>query len=399
MGTCHFFASKSGSTSRFIFDYLIMTFVSVRFFMLFVSSYLHTLMSPFSLVISSSIGTVICFVLLFLLSIVDIPSVPLFMTISIIVSGASSFFALTAYLGVFRFISDLPSNSYVRMMSIGFGVASVLTSGMRLGSALLFPRTPGSPSHSDASFYFILATIVCTLATISFYYIRNSVERLSNSKKQAKDQAENSSSIAAYSKADDVPLKSLLGKVWWKFFCLFIVSFQIALVVPNILYLTASSSPSQNILVSEQVFPLFCLFIMSIFDFAGRLALKWRFFSNIPTSFWSSIAIFRFFLVGLLLSGNISPILSPNLKFSMLPSLYASDFLYFVLIFLFGCSSGSITTVMLMKIPPSFESAKSRKRVTTWMVGIQSLGFLTGTFMSFGLKYLLYASALNMGEI
>ena len=394
MGTCHFFVSKSGSTSKFVFDYLIMIFVSVRFLLLFLSSYLLTLMSPFSLVIFSSIGTVVCFILLFFLSIYEISPVSLFVIISVVVSGASSFFALTAYLGVFRFISDLPSSSYIRMMSFGFGVASVLTSVMRLGSALLFPNIPGSSSYSDTSLYFFLAIFICSLATIFFYYAHGGVERLSIVKKAAKEMPENSSSMATYSKMDNAPLKSLLGRVWLELGCLFITSLQIALVIPNFLYLTASSSSSGNILLTEQVFPLFSLFILSMSDFAGRLALKLKFFYRIRIPFWATVSMLRFLLIGLLLVGNIRPILgsASDLKFSLIPSFYASDYIYFLLVVLFGSSSGSITTMMLMAIPSSFESASNRKRITTWMVGIQSLGFLFGTFLSFGLKYTLYAS-------
>lgn len=403
MGTCHFFASKSGSTSPFVFDYLIMIFVSIRFLLLFVSNYLLTLISPFSLVLISSFGTVFCFLSLFLMSIYEISSTSLFILLSAVVVGLSSFFALTAYLGVFRFISDLPSTSYVRMMSIGFGVASVLTSAMRLGSVLLFPPIPGSSSNSDAAFYFVLAVLICSIATYLFYRMRTSVERLSATKKNISLSNINNNGNSFSSTATNtnvkpsLPVKFLLARVWWNLFCLFAVSLQIAFVTPSLFYLTASSSNYENILFSERVFPLFCLFLSSIADFGGRLALKLKTISNIPTGIWSALTIIRFLLIGVFLLGNIHPILKgPNVHFSLISSLYSSDAIYFMLVSLLGFTGGAISTIMLMTIPSSFESTFDRKRITTWMVGIQSFGFLCGTFLSFAMKSLLYSSIITV---
>lgn len=426
MNTGHFFVSKAGGRAGndFVVDYLIIAFVFVRVVLLFPAPLLFSLVSPFKMVAASSIGTVVCFLLLAVVSIFDISPSILSIIICLITTGLSSFFSLVAYIGVFRYISTL-SSSYIRTLSIGFGVASVLISGLRICSLFVFPPAsdgadPPVKTHHDATMFFFLAAFICSCATILFCYSKKHVQRLSSRDGPDKDLQEHGNRCDngrrrdsgeepfIKSSADDISscnsnnkLIHLICRVKWHLLWLFHCSVQVAIATPNIIYLTKSSyDPNRSgdpvpFFLSDTIFPLFALAIHAIGDFFGRLSLRIPLLAKISHNVWGCVIFGRFIVLSFLLLGNITPISQKNSHFLYLPQVYSSDIAFLMLVCLFGFTGGAITTTLLMTIPSSFVHERDRKRISIWMVAFQSFGFLCGSLVSFGLKLFLYQAIVD----
>ncbi|XP_050547674.1 equilibrative nucleoside transporter 3-like isoform X1 [Daktulosphaira vitifoliae] len=244
----------------------------------------------------------------------------------------------------------------------------------------------GASSVHSAFVYFLFADIFILLSLVLYtVLVKLDVYKYYVHDMSASSWIRHTSSIqyTAIESDSDTPVDSIfiLKKIWKlglsNWYC-YVVTMS---VYPAVTVLISSSENIHNSWTDKYFVPVMAYLLFSAMDFVGRLLPHYiKLMDNVV---WPSlvISLLRTAFIPLLLFCNAKPRHHSD-------ALIHSDYVYAIIIILFGLTNGVISTITMTSIP-KFVEKHEQEVASSIMVTFLGVGIATGSLVSFGMVNLL----------
>lgn len=417
----------------FMLDYLLVVFFGVRLVFVLASRYIMGWIRPFRLVVISQLATTIIFLIFGSLALWHALPNTVFLVLAVILVFLSAAFAVASFVSVYFILSGLDPK-FTQAIALGHASAGLVTALLKMIAILVSAAAVDAgqeafaeTGHTDSVIYFYLASLIAFVALLLFLPMKRVDARkkhgLGLSPTSTADSDADSlkmspkhdvagldalsasaSAAAAAATSDPVPAPSLCfkAKAFMRehyrvykeikvfFWCIFIVLYQMVLIVPAFIYLTQSTHASKEInFYHYKIYPIFNLIVFSLGDFMGRFILRWPQFTLKTPKYLILISMLRFLFIPLYLFGNI--VLQRGT--CSLSSALSSDVFFSMSIWVFGFSGGFMMTNLLMYGPKAVQDEKDRNMASFCIIFCQGVALVLAASSALLLKVLLYATA------